>query len=186
LVTLRLPAFRFLHFLSLMGRNRNNGRPKGRPHPCPSLDRPGFAFDVTLFYWRALPSLSRAEKARAPRCAARTGTLAMRFRRGWLNELPLPRGERVGVRGSGVANCSASPEPPHPVLLPPISAFTRVFDALWGRRDPACRPRHSSLGEATIPPAPQRGGACRESHQAAFAALMERCACFTFSASHCI
>jgi hypothetical protein len=35
LVTLRLPAFRFLHFLGLMGRNRNNGRPKGRPHPCP-------------------------------------------------------------------------------------------------------------------------------------------------------
>src|ERR1700726_1010898 len=34
-VTLRLPAFRFLHFMRLIGRNRNNGRPKDRPHPCP-------------------------------------------------------------------------------------------------------------------------------------------------------
>src|SRR5580658_9620996 len=48
-VTRRLPAFRFLHFLGLIGRNRNNGRPKDRPTPALSLDRTGFAIDVTTF-----------------------------------------------------------------------------------------------------------------------------------------
>src|SRR5258708_1508542 len=39
-----------------------NGRTKGRHHPSLSFIRAGFAFDMTVFCWRALRSLSRAEK----------------------------------------------------------------------------------------------------------------------------
>src|SRR5579862_4608519 len=45
-------------------RNRNNGKPKARPHPCPSLDRAGFALHVAGFC-----------NARAKRRAARTISL---------------------------------------------------------------------------------------------------------------
>jgi len=48
-VALRLPAFRFLHFLRLIGRNWRNGRLKDRHHPWLSLDRTGFEIDVTYF-----------------------------------------------------------------------------------------------------------------------------------------
>src|SRR5580700_2547922 len=70
--TQRLPAFRFLHLCleSLIWRSSTEDRKAG-PTPALSLDRTGFAFDVTLFCWRALHSRSRAEKTRAPRRAAR-------------------------------------------------------------------------------------------------------------------
>jgi hypothetical protein len=53
---------------------------------------------------------------------------------------PLPRGERVGVRGFGLQSKKLGV--PNSLILSfsPISALTRVFDALWGRRDAACRP----------------------------------------------
>jgi hypothetical protein len=61
---------------------------------------------------------------------------------------------------------------PNPLILSfsPISAFTRVFDALWGRRDAGCRPQPSSVGEAIIPRATTRCETeelCRERHQQA-------------------
>ena len=119
LVTLRLPAFRFLHFIGLTGRNRNNGRPKGRPHPCPFLGPNRFSASRDDIFAGARNILYRAQKkTRASRRAARTRVFAMKFRRGWLNELPLPRGERVGVRGfgssrkcSGVRTPSTCPSP---------------------------------------------------------------------------
>ena len=50
----RSASFFYLFLESLIWRNGRNGRPKGRPHPCPSLDRTGFALEVTVFYWRAI------------------------------------------------------------------------------------------------------------------------------------
>ncbi|HLN40285.1 MAG TPA: hypothetical protein VK337_21070 [Xanthobacteraceae bacterium] len=48
-VTLRLPAFRFLHlFLGLIGRSSTDERKTGAT-PALSLDRTGFALDVTTF-----------------------------------------------------------------------------------------------------------------------------------------
>src|SRR5580693_3291110 len=49
--------------------------------------------------------------------------------------------------GEGVRKFEKNLQLPNPLILSfsPISAFTRVFDALWGRRDAACRPRISSL-----------------------------------------
>ena len=54
----------------------------------------------------------------------------MKFRRGWLNELPLPRGERVGVRGFGRFRIKL--RDPNPLIL--------SFSPL-GRRDAALRSR---------------------------------------------
>src|ERR1700733_10687588 len=85
-------------------------------------------------------SRSRAEKARAPRRAAIMETLAMKVRASRREELlPLPRGEGWG---EGVRASEQKLGLPNPLILSfsPISAFTRVFDALWGRRDAACRP----------------------------------------------
>src|ERR1700731_3960655 len=125
------------------GYETRNGRPKDRPHPCPFLDRTGFAFDMTVFCWRALPSLSRAEKTWAPRCAARTGAFGDENTAKLAQRTPSPR------RGEGWGEGVRTPEhilgvsTPSSCPFSPISAFTRVFDALWGRRDAACRPRHS-------------------------------------------
>ena len=58
--TLRLPAFRFLHFIRLIRRNRNSEERKTGPTPDLSLDRTGFALDVTVFYLaRAIVRASR-------------------------------------------------------------------------------------------------------------------------------
>jgi hypothetical protein len=57
----RSASFFYLFLGSLIGRNRNNGRPKGRPTPALSLDRTGFALDVTEFCKCAIHSRSRAE-----------------------------------------------------------------------------------------------------------------------------
>jgi hypothetical protein len=78
-----------------------------------------------------------------------------RWRRCRRKRLPLPRGERVGMRGFGRFRIKL--HRPNPLILSfsPVSAFTRVFDTLWGRRDAACRPRHSSPLMRT--PSPQRG-----------------------------
>src|SRR5579862_2641801 len=57
----------------------------------------------------------------------------MKFRRGWLNELPLPRGERVGVRGFGRFRIKL--HRPNPLIL--------SFSPL-GRRD-AARPLRTAL-----------------------------------------
>src|SRR5580658_730441 len=72
----------------------------------------------------------------------------MRILRSWRREPPLPRGERVGVRGFG--RLSSFLNLPNPLILSfsPISAFTRVFDALWGRRDAASRSRCPPLFQA--------------------------------------
>src|ERR1700733_3831788 len=69
----------------------------------------------------------------------------MRIQRSWRRELPLPGGERVG--GGGVRTSEQKLGVPNPLILffSPISTFTRVFDALWGRRNAASRPRSSSL-----------------------------------------
>jgi hypothetical protein len=66
--------------------------------PLLSFPQNGFALDVIVFCLRAFAR----RKTRAPRCAARTGTLAMKVRISWRKKhLPLPRGERDGVRGFG-------------------------------------------------------------------------------------
>jgi hypothetical protein len=124
----RSASFIYLFLESLIGRNGLNGRPKDRPHPCPSLDRTGFALDVTAFLQARDVRASRAEKTRAPRRVARTRVFAMKFPRGWPSELPLPRGERVGVRGSDSRAYTLSQ---YPLIL--------SFSPL-GRRDAACRP----------------------------------------------
>jgi hypothetical protein len=55
-----LPAFRFLHFIRLIRRNRNSEERKTGPTPDLSLDRTGFALDVTVFYLaRAIVRASR-------------------------------------------------------------------------------------------------------------------------------
>jgi hypothetical protein len=68
--------------------------------------------------------------------------------------LPLPRGERVGVRGFGRFRTKL--DRPNPLILSfsPISAFTRVFDALWGRRMKRAGRDTTSANEATITSAP--------------------------------
>ena len=65
LVTLRLPAFRFLHLLFLKFDRAKLGVTEDRkagPTPALSLDRTGFALDVTTFLQARVRSLSRAEK----------------------------------------------------------------------------------------------------------------------------
>src|SRR3984885_10877995 len=99
-------------------------------------------------------SRSRAEKARAPRRAAIMETLAMKVRASRREELlPLPRGEGWG---EGVRASEQKLGLPNPLILSfsPSSAFTRVFDALWGRRDAAGRPRHAALDAALGPAVP--------------------------------
>jgi len=67
--------------------------------------------------------------------------------------------------GEGVRTLQIVLRIPNPLILSfsPISAFTRVFDALWGRRDAACRPTkkdacHDCLQKlAQRTPSPQRG-----------------------------
>src|ERR1700722_9716229 len=90
-------------------------------------------------------SRSRAEKDRATRRAAIIETLGMKVRASVREELlPLSRGEGWG---EGVRASEQKLGLPNPLILSfsPISAFTRVFDALWGRRNAASRPRSSSL-----------------------------------------
>jgi hypothetical protein len=59
LVTLRLPAFRFLHLLLevLIGEARVMDERKAGTTPALSLDRTGFALDVSIF-WQARENIS--------------------------------------------------------------------------------------------------------------------------------
>ena len=68
-----------------------------------------------------------------------------------------PSPQRGEGWGEGVRTSEQKLGRPNPLILSfsPISAFTRVFDALWGRRDAASRSRRSSADVATIPRAPQ-------------------------------
>jgi hypothetical protein len=128
----------------LIERNRNNGRPKGRPHPWLSLVRAGFAFDMTVLagarsvFYRA-PKNSRAEMRRENECACHANTQQLAQR--------APSPQRGEGWGEGVRTSEQILGLPNPLNLSfsPISAFTRVFDALWGRRDAARRPRSFSL-----------------------------------------
>src|SRR6202043_4211202 len=74
-----------------------------------------------------------------------------------------PSPQRGEGWGEGVRTSEQQLGLPNPLNLSfsPISAFTRVFDALWGRRDAASRSRRSSADVATIPPAPQRAARAR-------------------------
>jgi hypothetical protein len=57
-----LPAFRFLHLLLevLIGEARVTDERKAGPTPALSLDRTGFAIEVTVFFQRAIHARSRA------------------------------------------------------------------------------------------------------------------------------
>ena len=57
-----------------------------------------------------------------------------------------PSPQRGEGWGEGVRTSEQKLRLPNPLILSfsPISAFTRVFDALWGRRDAACQAQHSS------------------------------------------
>src|SRR5580658_5961197 len=75
---LRLPAFRFLHFLRLIGRSRNNGRSKVRPHPCPLFGPDRFRVRRDSISLGRDPFPIAHRKTRAPRRAARRERMAMR------------------------------------------------------------------------------------------------------------
>ena len=88
-------------------RNRCNGRLKDRPHPCPSLDRTGFAIDVTTFL-----------QARDPFAVARQKNSRAKTRRengGACHESPqrlaqrTPSPQRGEGRGEGVRASQSEP-----------------------------------------------------------------------------
>ena len=143
--TLRLPAFRFLHFLRLIGRSRSNGRKKDRPHPWPSLDRTGFALDVTTFLQARDPvAVARRKNSRAKTrrenggaCHESTAKLAQRT----------PSPQRGEGWGEGVRKFEKNLQRPNPLIL--------SFSPL-GRRNAAFRPRYSFRSQETrpIPSAP--------------------------------
>ena len=93
--------------------------------------------DVTVFCQRAFARRknSDAEKhcENENACYASPQKLAQRA----------PSPQRGEGWGEGVRKFEKKLQLPNPLILSfsPISAFTRVFDALWGRRDAACRPR---------------------------------------------
>ena len=86
--------------------------------PALSLHRTGFAFDVTIFSQRAIHFQSRTEKLARRDAPRERERLAMRIQRSWRRELPLPGGERVGVRGFGSRSFTPTSELPHPNPLP--------------------------------------------------------------------
>ena len=171
---------------------------------------------------------SHSEKTRAQRRAARTEALAMKVCRSWRKELPLPRGERVGVRGFGSPSfCSEVRTPstcPSPLWgegtqraghVAPLSSRARSHSEKTRAQRHAARtealamkvcrswrkellplPRGERVGvrgfgrfrfisDVRAPsscPSPLWG----EGTQRAGRALIERRACFTFSAGRCI
>jgi hypothetical protein len=68
LVTLRLPAFRFLHLCLevLIWRSSTEDRKTGAT-PALSLHRTGFAFDVIVFCRRAFAPMTKVGRQGAPR-----------------------------------------------------------------------------------------------------------------------
>jgi hypothetical protein len=125
------------------------GRTKSRPHPCPFLGPDRFRARCEHIFSSAR---SRAEKL-ARHSASKTRVNALMTRRENENachespqklaqETP-PSPQRGEGWGEGVRASEQKLGLPNPLILSfsPISAFTRVFDALWGRRDAACWPR---------------------------------------------
>jgi hypothetical protein len=81
LVTLRLPAFRFLHFMRLIGQNRNNGRRKGRPHPCPFLGPNRFRASRDRILLTRAPFPIARRKNSGVHSASKTSVNALAMRR---------------------------------------------------------------------------------------------------------
>jgi len=105
-------------------------------------------FDVTVFCWRAF---ARRKNSGAETRRESAGVWHENPTQQLAQSTPSPqRGEGWG---EGVRTSEQELGLPNPLILSfsPISAFTRVFDALWGRRDAASRSRRSSADVATIP-----------------------------------
>ena len=156
-VTLRLPAFRFLHLILevLIWRSSTEERKAG-PTPALSLDRTGFALDVTTFLQARDPFATARRKKLGRDTRSENGNACHESLQKLARGTP-PSPQRGEGWGEGVRALQIVLRIPSPLILSfsPISAFTRVFDALWGRRDAACRPRHSLPLMRT--PSPQRG-----------------------------
>ena len=117
LVTMRLPAFRFLHYF-LIGRNGRNGRPKGRPHPCPFLEPNRFRASRDHVFASARFIRDRARKNSGAETRRENGGVCYESPQKLAQRTPSPqRGEGWG-EGFGLPSMYSESVPPHPVLLP--------------------------------------------------------------------
>jgi hypothetical protein len=115
------PDFAALH----PGYETRYGRTKTGPTPA-LLSTARFRASRDGILLALAPFSSARGKARAPRPAARTGTFAMKVCRSWRKELlPLPGGERVGVKGFGRCKLFCKSRTPSTCPSPP-SARSRA------------------------------------------------------------
>jgi hypothetical protein len=81
-----------------------NGTLKGRPTPALSLDRTGFALDVTAFCWRAI-------RSRFARIRSVTSSRSWRSEREWIPVPGAPPLSAPAKRGRGTTGARVASEP---------------------------------------------------------------------------
>ncbi len=131
---------------------------KTGPTPGFLLSKAGFAFDVIVFCWRAINLRFAHDEDSGAKERREARALAMKVRSSWHNELPLPRGERVGVRGFGLRSKYSDFRTPSSCPSPP-SARLRASSTRYGGEGTQRRGRVTLLTSRERSRRPQKSGA---------------------------